>query len=243
MAFARRHQSRAFLARASRRGSCRHTLYILVALWALTPTAALADSGRPQAGAQGGGVSVSGIVLDPSGAILPGAAVDLLDAQGAAIQTTAADAGAAFHFDHVAQGTYQIRASFSGLKTSTTRVRVGARAPSLVKVVMALPTVDATISVGDADNTVSTAASNNLSAVAVDRQMLQGLPMLDQDLIGTVSHFLDPGSLGTGGATLVVNGMEVSALRVRRRPCSKSGSIRILIRPNTAARVAAASRS
>ncbi len=80
-------------------------LGILVVLWALTPIATLADSGRSQTVTQRQSVSVSGVVVDPSGAILPGATVDLLDAQGAALQTTAADAGAAFHFDHVPPGT------------------------------------------------------------------------------------------------------------------------------------------
>ncbi len=79
---------------------------------------------------------------------------------------------------------------------------------------MALPTVEATISVGDADNAVSTAAADNLSAVTVDQQMLEGLPVFDQDYIGTLSRFLDAGAFGTGGPTIVVNGMEVSALRV-----------------------------
>ena len=57
-------------------------------------------------------------------------------------------------------------------------------------------------------------ASNNLDAVAIDRSALDGLPVFDQDYIATISRFLDAGSVGSGGPTIVVNGMEVSALRV-----------------------------
>ena len=44
--------------------------------------------------------------------------------------------------------------------------------------------------------------------------MLDSLPVFDRDFIATASRFLDTGSLGNGGVTVVVNGMEVNALNV-----------------------------
>ena len=44
--------------------------------------------------------------------------------------------------------------------------------------------------------------------------MLESLPVFDNDFVATMSQFLDAGSLGNGGVTIVVNGMEVSALNV-----------------------------
>jgi outer membrane receptor protein involved in Fe transport len=48
----------------------------------------------------------------------------------------------------------------------------------------------------------------------LSEQSLSNLPVFDQDYVGAMSRFLDPSSVGTGGATLVVNGMEVNNLGV-----------------------------
>ena len=44
--------------------------------------------------------------------------------------------------------------------------------------------------------------------------MLESLPVFDNDYVATMSRFLDSGSLGNAGVTIVVNGMEVNALNV-----------------------------
>src|SRR5207237_7893548 len=44
--------------------------------------------------------------------------------------------------------------------------------------------------------------------------MCGALPVFDNDFVATMSQFLDAGSIGNGGVTIVVNGMEVSALNV-----------------------------
>src|SRR5258708_6878297 len=44
----------------------------------------------------------------------------------------------------------------------------------------------------------------------MDRSALDNLPIFDQDFIGTMSRFLDSGSIGTNGVTLVVDGMEAT---------------------------------
>src|SRR5262249_7484756 len=43
---------------------------------------------------------------------------------------------------------------------------------------------------------------------------LENLPVFDQDVLATMSRFLDLSSVGSTGATLVVNGMEVNSLNV-----------------------------
>lgn len=61
---------------------------------------------------------------------------------------------------------------------------------------------------------ISTEASDNKDTVALSEQSLSNLPVFDQDYVGAMSRFLDPGSVGTNGVTLVVNGMEVNNLGV-----------------------------
>src|SRR5207342_952686 len=43
---------------------------------------------------------------------------------------------------------------------------------------------------------------------------LESLPVFDQDYVSALSRFLDAGSLGTNGVTLLVNGVEVNSLGV-----------------------------
>jgi hypothetical protein len=70
------------------------------------------------------------------------------------------------------------------------------------------------ITVSNAAVEVGATAGNNVDAVSIDTTMLESLPVFDNDYIATMSRFLDAGSLGNGGVTIVVTGMEVSALNV-----------------------------
>ena len=70
------------------------------------------------------------------------------------------------------------------------------------------------VTVSNSNAQVDTSGGGNQDAVTIDQGLLDALPIFDQDLIGTVSRFLDAGATGNGGVTIVVNGMEVSALNV-----------------------------
>ena len=70
------------------------------------------------------------------------------------------------------------------------------------------------ITVSNAATEVGAAAGNNVDAITIDQDMLDSLPVFDNDFVATMSQFLDAGSIGNGGVTIVVNGMEVSALNV-----------------------------
>src|SRR5437660_1233376 len=159
-------------------------------------------------------VAVTGIVLDQTGAVLPGASVDLVNNAGTLVQSTMTDGKGQFRFDKVAAGQYELRATFEGFKQGSTRVRVGNRSPGAQKLVLSLTNLTQEVTVSNGGTEAGANSANNLDAVAVDQSTLEGLPVFDQDYIATISRFLDSGSLGSGGATIVVNGMEVSALRV-----------------------------
>ncbi|MGH7618562.1 MAG: carboxypeptidase regulatory-like domain-containing protein, partial [Gemmatimonadaceae bacterium] len=159
------------------------------------------------------GVPVTGVVRDQTGAVLAGAAVELVNSAGAAVLATTADSAGAFRFDTVPQGAYELRATFAGFKSARAEVRVGTRSPASQQLVLDIANLTDEITVSNAAH-VDTSAANNVDAIAVDQNMLESLPIFDQDYIGTISRFLDSGSLGSGGVTLVVNGMEVNALRV-----------------------------
>ena len=70
------------------------------------------------------------------------------------------------------------------------------------------------ITVSSGNTEVGTSSNSNVDAITIDQNMLEALPMFDNDFVATMSQFLDAGSIGNGGVTIVVNGMEVSALNV-----------------------------
>jgi outer membrane receptor protein involved in Fe transport len=174
----------------------------------------LLGSARPALAQIASSVAVTGVVQDQTGAVLPGAHVDLVTAAGAVVQSTTADGAGGFRFDQVAPGQYQLTARFEGFTPATSRIRVTGRAPGSQRLVLNIAGLTQEITVSNAVSAVGATAANNVDAVSVDTAMLESLPVFDNDYVATMSRFLDAGSLGNAGVTIVVNGMEVSALNV-----------------------------
>ncbi|PYR61647.1 MAG: hypothetical protein DMF91_09225 [Acidobacteria bacterium] len=156
---------------------------------------------------------VTGIVRDQTGAVLQSATVELVPASGAARSTTTNAAGV-FRFENVAPGQYELRAMFEGFKPASVRVRVGSRPPASQTLVLRLANLAQQITVSDETGAVTTATRDNRDAVVVDQKTLDNLPVFDRDVVGSLSRFLDAGSLGTGGASLIVDGMEAKNVGV-----------------------------
>ena len=181
---------------------------MLATVFSLIAALALAPQSSPR------GVAVSGVVQDQTGAVLPGAQVALVSAAHGAAQRVVSDGSGVFRFDRVAPGTYDIRTEFPGFKTNVRRVRVAARAPAPATIVMAIEGVTQEVSVTTGGAQTSASAAANLNAIAVDADALDNLPVLDQDVVGAMTRFLDSTAIGTGGTTIIVDGIEVSALAV-----------------------------
>jgi hypothetical protein len=158
--------------------------------------------------------AVAGVVVDQTGGVLVGARVELLTSSDSLAQTIVTDSTGAFKFERVAPGTYNVRATLDGFRATAVRVTVGASSPRPLRMTMPLASVQQEITVSNLAEQVNTRAANNLDAVTIDQDMLGQLPILDQNYIATLSRFLDAGALGTGGPTIVVNGMEVTSLNV-----------------------------
>ena len=158
--------------------------------------------------------SISGVVQDQAGAAIVGARVELDAASNSGAQSTTTDQAGRFEFKRIAAGKYQLRVSYQGFESTTLDVTVGSQAPAPLQVVMAIASLRQETTISSEPAKISTEASDNKDTVALSEQSLSNLPVFDQDYIGAMSRFLDPGSVGTNGVTLVVNGMEVSNLGV-----------------------------
>ena len=150
---------------------------------------------------------ITGSVQDQTGAAFLGAQVDLLrDRQQQ--RTTTTDTSGAFRFDRLQPGNYEVRTYKEGFKTDISKVTVGNRSPGRLRIVLFVENLNQQITVSGDNPEVSTDPSENRDVAAVDRQALDDLPIFDQDVVATMSRFLDSSALGTNGVALIVDGIQ-----------------------------------
>jgi len=159
--------------------------------------------------------SIAGVLLDPSGAAIPKAQVSL-HGTGTEIDQTfsqaTTDAVGAFRFDNVAPGKYTLQFHAEGFRDARITTAVTRKRFFPIRMVMQISVEIENVTVATGINVplVSTEASENQNANAIDRNALDRVPVFDQDYITTMSRFLDDNATGTNGVTLVVNGIEAN---------------------------------
>ena len=157
--------------------------------------------------------SVSGSIVDASGAGVPGATVELKGGgRGTSRRDSAADGS--FRFDDVATGRYDLTAEHAGFRRYSATIRVGARSPGPLTIRLSLSVLEQTLDVRAAEIEARPETSANLDVVLIDREALDNLPSLQHDVLGAISRFLDPAAVGSAGASVVVDGMEGSHMSV-----------------------------
>ncbi|HEY3380211.1 MAG TPA: carboxypeptidase regulatory-like domain-containing protein [Vicinamibacterales bacterium] len=168
------------------------------------PAGAQARPGAPA-------VPVAGYVQDQTGGMLPGAEVTLrpvVAGIGGPPRMVTTNDGGLFRFDDVPAGTYELRAQFQGFTPTALQVRVGSRAPGRQKLTLEIAGLAQEVTVATDSAAVTLDPTQNRDGVSVDKKMLADMPAFDRNYLDAVSAFLDPGAAGTGGTTLVVDGME-----------------------------------
>jgi outer membrane receptor protein involved in Fe transport len=170
-------------------------------------------SAYPQTRVPSTGRIVGGTISDETGGVLPGSTVELTTRDGAVMQATTSDTSGHFQFVAVSAGEYVVRAAFAGLATASVNVHVGTANVDKLKLTLSLAAHEEGVTVSSGGDVVSPQSDTNRDTIAVDQQTFKALPVFDLDYLGALSRFLDDSASG-GGATLIVNGMEVNALRM-----------------------------
>lgn len=178
----------------------RSTLSVIAVGWI---GACLAQSPGP-------GLTLTGVVLDPTEAGASGAKVDLQRNDGGEPVSATADAAGSFRFDGVPPGIYKLSAEHSGFKRASSRVRIGSRPLPPLVIRLHMADLRSAVTVTDRATQLSTNSADNLDTVTLDRNALDNLPIFDQDYVGAMSRFLDAGSVATVGVTLVVDRIEAT---------------------------------
>jgi Carboxypeptidase regulatory-like domain/TonB dependent receptor len=153
-------------------------------------------------------------VQDPSGAIVPGAHVDLKRRDGATIASAVTDSAGQFHLTQPPSGEYRIDIALPGFQPLTRPLHIDKSLPANLTLTLALANVDTTVVV-TADSSIEMAApESNQDAASISADDMKSLPIFDDDVVATMSALLDAGVAGESGTTLIVDGVEMKTVGV-----------------------------
>ncbi len=158
--------------------------------------------------------SISGFVFDQNEAALPQAHITLRKVSDQRNQTVTTGTSGAFRFDKLAVGEYELKVEREGFQPITQAISLGLRPPASLRIVLSIADLQQDVTVNDTAAQVNTDTGNNQDVVTLDKQLLNDLPSLDQNVVAMAARFLNAGALGTGGVTLIVDGMEVKKVGV-----------------------------
>jgi hypothetical protein len=163
--------------------------------------------------------SVRGTVTDPSGAILPGAKVELANVANGQSATQLANEQGEYRFPQLVPGTYMITVSSSGFGTESKRAELLVNQPATVNFSLSIQSSTVTVDVSaqaqtlnDADATIGNALNNATIAA---------LPSEGRNVPDLLS--VQPGVLYLGGALIsrVTAGRGRLRARAPTRPMSR----------------------
>ena len=135
--------------------------------------------------------TLSGVVNDPTGLALPGAAVELFDETTGRVVMATTDAGGTFAFSHVPAGRYRLRIAFPGFDPHESSHTLVADRPEHVRVLLTLPAFREQVSVQapGIDLPLTTTMQST-----IDRGLLETLP--SESVSGGLSAVLTLASPG-----------------------------------------------
>jgi len=188
--------------------------------------------------------TLRGVVMDESGAIVPGASVTLTgNTRGA---NTAVSAGDGSYSITVLPGDYTLQASAPDLRSASIKVEIRPGV-QVLNVQLKVALVAQEVTVEDRAVTVTPEPSNNASATVLAGDDLQALSDNPDDLIAELLAIAGPGA-GPGGASVFIDGFSggqlaskesIREIRINQNPFSAeydrvgTGRVEILTKPGT----------
>jgi len=210
---------------------------------ATTPKVATAP-----AGATANQATIRGKIADPTGALIPGAAVTISNGKGQTVATATADASGGYEAHGLPPGTYSVTATFNGFAPFVTQgIVLAAGQAKRIDITMAIEAAEQTVTVSDDTPTVSVEADNNGNAMVLKGAALDALSDDPDELSDELSALAGP-SAGPNGGQIYIDGFtggqlppksSIREIRVNQNPYSAEydklgfGRIEILTKPGT----------
>ncbi|MFZ1012681.1 MAG: TonB-dependent receptor [Terracidiphilus sp.] len=166
--------------------------------------------------------SVQGVVADPTGAIVPGAEIDLVDTSGAITCTGHSGGDGSFQLSAPHTGNYTLVVSEPGFETVHNAVSIPAPAVSAatastahpfaasIRIVLPVAALATNVRVNADSSEDLLAPDDNHDSSVLSADDLKALPIFDNDYATAMSAFLDDSATATGGAGLIVDGVEAN---------------------------------
>ena len=172
---------------------------------------------------------LAGRVIDPSGAPVP--LVEIVLKSTRPVRKVYTGAAGEFRFEALGLGSYELLVSAPGFNPVKRSIRLGPSNSQPLEIRLVIASVKEEVSVTASEKEVSTAAGSNADTISVERGLLDNLPILDLNYLAALGRFLDPGTPGGAGTTLIVDGMEMRSVGMT---ASAIQEIRINNNPYTA---------
>lgn len=194
-----------------------------LAVLLLSPCAILALDNSTSSSKPAPAATVQGVVADPTGAIVPNAEVDLVDADGSIAGSTKSGGDGNFQMAAPHAGTFTLIISEPGFETVHFPVTVKPNvisAPAVhvlaapLHITLPIAAVSTSVRVnGDTNEDLTDPEENHDSSVLTSSD-LKALPIFDNDYVTAMSSFLDDSATATGGSGLMVDGVEANRATV-----------------------------
>lgn len=195
------------------------------------------------------GASIHGSIVDPAGAIIPGARITLTNALGVAVAHTTADAAGHYEFANLPVGSYIVQAAVDGFAPFTSpTLQLADGQTKRVRITLAIQTEQQSVVVTDDQGpTVSIDADSNASSVVLKDKDLDALSDDPDELSNELTALAGP-SAGPNGGQIYIDGFTggtlppksaIREIRINQNPFSAEfdrigyGRIEILTKPGT----------
>jgi hypothetical protein len=192
--------------------------------------------------------TVRGHIADPSGALIPGAAITITTTAGTAVTTTTADASGQYAVSGLAPGAYRVLTSVEGFAPFVSpAIQLAAGQVKHVDISMAMVVEQQSVVVTDESPAVSVEAGGNASAIVIKGKDLDALSDDPDELSSELTALAGP-SAGPNGGQIYIDGFSggqlppksaIREIRINQNPFSAEfdklgyGRIEILTKPGT----------
>ncbi len=187
---------------------------IAALLLCAAPAAARSQTTAPRAAETARTAAITGHVQDPTGAIIPGAKIELQRPDGTVVSTAISDSAGQFRIPQPAPGDYRLAIALPGFEPLAQALRVTTSPLAPLTLTMNLASVSTVVNVDASQNVDALSSDQNQDSPSFNASDIKTLPIFDNDIVGTLSAFLDAGIAGETGTTLVIDGVEKSTLGV-----------------------------
>jgi len=186
---------------------------VSVVMWTMAFVAMLLVASPPAYAQVGASTSMSGVVIDAQGGVIPGADVVVKNnGTGATVQSVT-DATGRFVIPNVIPGTYTVTVSLMGFKTAVAPdVQVITATPTSVKVKLEVGALEETVIVTGATEIVQTQSANVATTIAV--KQIQQLPVITHTALDYVVSLPGVETAGSNTRGSTVNGLPTSSMNI-----------------------------